>query len=115
MPAILWTMVPNFLPFFIKTPPPPKYQMIKITINSGNAVPRANMDGRINPYELDSTTGIKVTKNRINMVGQKAKEKLKTQHEGSKTVSLLVFLRLFKQFNSPFQFNKSEHINSDNN
>ena len=69
-------MVPNFLPFFINTPLPPRYQIMKMTINSGKAVPRANTDGRINPYGLDNTTGIKVTKNRINIVGQKAREKV---------------------------------------
>jgi hypothetical protein len=50
--------------------------MITITIHSGIAVPITNIRGRINPYGLDSTFGIKVTKNRINMVGQKASEKL---------------------------------------
>ena len=48
---------------------------------SGRAVPIAKIDGRINPYELDNTTGIRVTKNRINMVGQKAREKLKPKHK----------------------------------
>jgi hypothetical protein len=45
-------------------------------INSGIAVPIANNDGRIKPYELDITTGTSVTKNKINIVGQKAEEKL---------------------------------------
>lgn len=46
-------------------------------INSGNAVPNANKDGSINPYELDNATGIKVIKNKMNIVGQNANERLK--------------------------------------
>lgn len=39
-------------------------------------MPIANKVGKIKPYELDSTTGIRDTKYNTNIVGQKASEKL---------------------------------------
>ena len=89
MPDAFWINIPNFLPFFINTPPPPRYQIISINTISGSAVPNAKIEGRINPYELDNTIGIKVTKNRINIVGQKAKEKLKPNIKEPNGVSCL--------------------------
>lgn len=67
-------MDPIFLPFFNNAPLPPKYQIKKIIKNTGKAVPSANKDGSTKPYGLANTIGIKVIKNRTNMVGQNAKE-----------------------------------------
>jgi hypothetical protein len=49
--------MPNFLPFFIKSPLPPRHHIRKIAVSKGKTVPNANKVGRINPYELDKTTG----------------------------------------------------------
>ena len=77
IPEPFWMYAPNFLPFFINRPPAPRYHIRKIKSISGSAVPIANTDGRINPYDVVNTIGIKVTKNKINIVGQNAIEKLK--------------------------------------
>lgn len=50
--------------------------MINRMISRGIDVAISKMDGRMIPDGVASTTGIRETKNRTNMVGQKAMEKL---------------------------------------
>lgn len=75
-PANFWVIAPTFLLLFNIAPLAPKYQIKKITINSGRDVPIPKIAGRIDPYDVASTTGINVNRNSINIVGQKANVKL---------------------------------------
>lgn len=62
-PAILCTTPPNLLPFFNMEPPAPKYQITKITIKRGIAVPMAKTPGKITPYVVEKVTGMSNIKN----------------------------------------------------
>jgi len=58
-------------------PPAPKYQITKITIKRGIAVPMAKTPGKITPYVVEKVTGMSNIKNKMNIVGQNPREKLK--------------------------------------
>ncbi len=66
------------------------------------AVPRAKAGGRIKPYGPASTTGIKVTKNRTNIVGQNASEKLSPNIKEANELSCLYSFESFNKLNDPF-------------
>lgn len=68
--------MPNLRPFFINDPFRPMYEMIAAKIINGREVPMAKTEGRTAPYDVLSTIGISVKKNRENIVGQKAIEML---------------------------------------
>ena len=75
-PASFCTSDPIFLLLFNIMPLAPKYQIRKIINKSGSEVPIPNTEGNTNPYDVSNTTGIKVSINNTNIVGQNANVKL---------------------------------------
>lgn len=115
-PAVFCIAIPNFLLLLISVPFSPTNDMIPAKISTGIDVPIANTEGKTAPIDELRTIGINIKKNKENIVGQKAAEKLTPikkepvlplpVHEGSKEVNLFINLNVKKPIrDNPIRMN----------
>src|SRR5699024_10729798 len=115
-PASFCTSDPIFLLLFNIMPLAPKYQIRKIINKSGSEVTITNTEGNTNPYDVSNTTGIKVSINNTNIVGQNANVKLAPikklpRYLSLNLVGILNIFPVFLQLNKPI-INKPTSISN---